>query len=132
MNVKTIPLSMLLSMAAGLFAMVVVRHLAYTANTRKYARTADIFMEFLEVYDRMPPSSSSIVDAWGRPVVTMTNGCVLAFISHGASMSTTNDDVVLSVDLKNGMREVRYAYRSHHFSTAVFSEKERRCREIRH
>lgn len=123
---------MLLSMAAGLFAMAVVRQLAYTANTRKYARTADIFMVFIEAHGDMPPSSSPIVDAWGRPVVAMTNGCVLAFISHGASMSTTNDDVVLSVNLKSGMREVRHAYRSHHFSTAVFTEKERRCHGIRH
>lgn len=132
MNIKTIPLFMSLSMAAGLFAMTVVRHLAYTANARKYARTVDIFMEFLEAHDGTSPSSSPLIDAWGRPVVAMTNGCVLAFISYGASMSTTNDDVVLSVDLKSGMREVRYAYSSHHFSTAVFIEKERPCREIRH
>ena len=120
MRIQKIVLTVFMSVIfAAFIILVLVKRWQAAEDTVKYERTTQTMVHIARGTlngHRMPFPA---VDAWGSKFLSETNDMEIVYISQGANLYDTNDDIVLRVGRKTNSYSISYTYDSHHFTSAV-------------
>ena len=95
-----------------------------TKDIDLYEQTAS---SFLRLVNEMQDGRKLLVpeqDAWGHKLLVETNTSSIVYISQGADVKDSRDDIRLQFERNTGAYSISYTYDSHHYSSAGFIETE--------
>ena len=104
---------------AAFITFVSVKRWQTEENVVKYEKTAQTMLHFAKGMLNGHQMSFPEVDAWGSKFISETNDVEIVYISQGANLNDSSDDIVLRIGREIDSCSISYTYDSHHFASAV-------------
>ena len=99
---------------------VMINHMIERQNHAKYDKTVSEIVAWADCYDPKSRLKFPNSDAWGRPIIMTKNKEQVIIVSQGVDTMSTNDDIVLTINIKSGAYTVDYTFDSRHYFSGVY------------
>ena len=99
---------------------VMINYIAQQQNYSKYVKTISELTAWVNRFASDPRSPLPNLDAWGRPFIITKNEEQMVVMSQGADAIGTNDDIVLTINIRSGAYTVNYSFDSKHYFSGVY------------
>ena len=99
---------------------VMINHMKQRQNHAKYDKTVSEITAWADCYDPKSKLQIPNPDAWGRPIIMTKNKEQMIIVSQGVDTMSTNDDIVLTINIKSGAYTVNYSFDSKHYFSGVY------------
>ena len=99
---------------------VMINHMKQRQNHAKYDKTVSEITAWADCFDPKSRLQIPNPDAWGRTLIMTTNGEQMIIVSQGADTMSTNDDIVLTINMKSGAYTIYYSFDSKYYFSGVY------------
>lgn len=99
---------------------VMINRMKQQRNYAKYDKTVSEITVWANRYEpesKLPIPNS---DAWGRPITMTKNKEQMIIMSQGADTISTNDDIILIINIRSGGYTVNYSFDSKNYFSGVY------------